>query len=550
MIGISVRDALDLPALRGAELVGGAAGIDRIIQSINIMEVPDVGSYVKPAELLLTTAYPIREDKNAQEGLVPELWKKGLAGLAIKPQRYITEIPEVMIRQADELGFPLIRLPMNASFTEIINPLLMEILNRQAVILQRNDLVSQALAGIMLRGGGLDDIVRSLAGFLELPVSIHDVSFRKMASWLNPRDFGVELNKLLRESVADWRRLSAAFRVKKDSDHFLLEGVCNAVVRPVVVAGEIYAYVFIWEAEKTLSEREVPSVEQAITMIALEINKQRAITSVEAQFKSSFIESIIDGEIDSAESILSRAEAFGWQLPGSINALLFENQELQQVSVQDLVNAGRKKSRMLDSIASTLQSLSHGAGVVDFGNRVMVLYGLQEGWDTKASRKASENIASTCCKELERQTAGRTIVGISRPITGLLHIKEGVEQAKRALEFGRRDLMGGQLFHFDDLGLYRILVNSDEVEIRQFQQDVLGQLISYDEKNESNLLATLDAILASDMNLVKAAERMFIHYNTLRYRMSRIREISGLDLKLPEHRLNLQVALKIWRMKS
>jgi purine catabolism regulator len=244
MIGISVRDALELPALRGAELVGGAAGIDRIIQSINIMEVPDVGSYVKPAELLLTTAYPIRDDKNAQERLVPELWEKGLAGLAIKPQRYISEIPELMIRQADELGFPLIRLPIDAAFTEIINPLLMEILNRQAVILQRNEQISQALAGIMLRGGGLDEIVRALAGFLALPVSIHDASLRRMASWLNPRDFGVELNKLLRESVADWRRLSTVFRARKESDHFLFDGVCGAVVRPVVVAGEIYAYVF------------------------------------------------------------------------------------------------------------------------------------------------------------------------------------------------------------------------------------------------------------------------------------------------------------------
>jgi purine catabolism regulator len=233
-----------------------------------------------------------------------------------------------------------------------------------------------------------------------------------------------------------------------------------------------------------------------------------------------------------------------------MTVLLFENQELQQISVKDLLNAGRRKSQMMDSIAATLQGLSHGSGVVDFGNRVMVLYGLQEGWDSKAGKKASEKIAGTCCKELERQTPGRTLVGISRPAAGLLHAFFYVEQAKRALEYGRRDLLGGQLFHFDDLGLYRILVNSDEAEIRQFQQDVLGQLIRYDEKNDSNLLETLDAILASDMNLVKAAQRMYIHYNTLRYRMNRIREVSGLDLKLPEHRLNLQVALKIWRMKS
>lgn len=549
MDGITIREALALPALTGAELIAGAAGIDRVIQLINIMEVPDVGSYVKPNELLLTTAYPIREDKAAQERLVPQLWERGLAGLAIKPQRYISEIPDIMIRQANELGFPLIRLPANTAFAEIINPLLMEILHRQAAVLRRNEQVSRALAEIMLRGGGLDEIVRSLAGFMELPVSVHDTSFRKMTSWLNPRDFGAERYRILKDAVADPRQLAAVFR-KGNQSQIVVGHEWKAMARPVVVAGEIYAYVFIWESGRPLTERKIPSVEQAITMIALEINKQQAIRRVEAQFKSSFIESIIDGELDSEEMVINRAEAFGWNLPGSITVLLFENQYLQKIPVRDIRDAGRHRTKVFITIAAAVHSKAHGAGVVEHGNRVMVLYGLQPGWDETESKKATEMLARTCCEELEKANVGHTIVGMSRTITGMLKIKDGLEQAKRALEFGRRDVAQGRCFHFDGLGVYRILVHCDEAEIRQFQRDMLEELIRYDERNDTELLRTLEAVLESDLNLHKAADRLFVHYNTLRYRMNRVREIAGIDLKLPEHRLNLQVALKIWRMRS
>lgn len=106
MLGISVKEALDLPQMEGAVLLGGDQGLNHIIHSVNIMEVPDIENYIKPAELLLTTTYPIKDDRNALENLIPQLYKHGLAALAIKPERYIREIPEIMITQANHYGLP------------------------------------------------------------------------------------------------------------------------------------------------------------------------------------------------------------------------------------------------------------------------------------------------------------------------------------------------------------------------------------------------------------------------------------------------------------
>ena len=95
--GVAVGDVLGLPQLAQSRLVAGRAGLDRVVRSVNVMEVPDILDWVKPDELLLTTAYPLREDPAALEQLVPHLVDQGLAGMAIKPTRYIGSIPPVMV---------------------------------------------------------------------------------------------------------------------------------------------------------------------------------------------------------------------------------------------------------------------------------------------------------------------------------------------------------------------------------------------------------------------------------------------------------------------
>src|SRR3972149_11748633 len=96
--------------------IGGQSGLDRIVQSVNVMEVPDILEWVHPGELLVTTMYPLRDDAAAIEALVPRLADKGLAGLAVTPSGSMDEFPPAMVKAANELAFPLIELPQKVSF--------------------------------------------------------------------------------------------------------------------------------------------------------------------------------------------------------------------------------------------------------------------------------------------------------------------------------------------------------------------------------------------------------------------------------------------------
>ena len=128
---------------------------------------------MKPGQLLLTTAYPLRDERAALSALVPGLAERGLAGFAIKPTRYIEAIPPVMVEAAERLAFPLIELPPEASFDEVINAVLGSILNAQAVRLERSAAIHDRFTRIaVLSGGGLREIAQPLAELIERPAAI------------------------------------------------------------------------------------------------------------------------------------------------------------------------------------------------------------------------------------------------------------------------------------------------------------------------------------------------------------------------------------------
>ena len=123
------------------------------------------------------------------------------------------------------------------------------------------------------------------------------------------------------------------------------------------------------------------------------------------------------------------------------------------------------------------------------------------------------------------------------------------QEALRALEVRRRSRSRYGTTFFDDLGLYRILgPGNDHQELEGFVREWLGQLVDYDGLHRAALVETLSRYFDCGGNYAETADSLAIHRSTLRYRLQRIREISGHDLTDVEDRLNLQVATRVWKI--
>ncbi len=113
---VRLRDILKIDLLAGAEVIAGESGMESVITSVNVMEVPDIVDWVRPGELLLTTAYSLADNVEAFNTLLPMLSERGVCGMGIKVKRYINELPDSVIQTANDLAFPIIKIPQGVSY--------------------------------------------------------------------------------------------------------------------------------------------------------------------------------------------------------------------------------------------------------------------------------------------------------------------------------------------------------------------------------------------------------------------------------------------------
>ncbi|MDA0639444.1 MULTISPECIES: PucR family transcriptional regulator [Nonomuraea] len=515
--GVSVGELLGVSTLAEARLIAGESGLGRIVQRLNVMEVPDILAWVKPHELLLTTGYPLRNTPQSLGRLVADLDERGLAALAIKLGRYVDELPSAMAEQADRLGFPLILLPNDVGFDDILNQVLTDILNRQAAVLVRAEEAHRALVQVVLAGGGLDEVTTEVAALLDVSVAAVDGRGRVLAS-AGPHEAA------LRESITrDWPPGAAAS-----------PGARTAVSVPVIAGGHHHGRIVAYSPSGDIRDSDVGILERAATVAALAVTRQEAVNAVESKYRADFLRDVLTGRAGSAERVVVRARAFGWDLERPVTVLVAElDPDGDERTAQD---------RLVTCWTAAMRRHDPRGAVAGFSHEVVAV--------VDASVDASR-IAKDAASAFADTPPVTFSTGTSRPSRGPETLPEAYSQALKAARVGRQLHGPGAVAHFDQLGVYRLLsLVNDTDELHAFVRETLGPLASDDDAENADLRRTLQVLLETNLNVAETARRLHFHYNTLRYRIGKLERLLGNFTDDPHLRLNLTLALHVLRMRG
>lgn len=487
MGAITVREVLTLPALRGNFVVAGQGGLDRAVTGVNVMEVPDIESFVKEGELLLTTAYPLREHPEELAVVVRTLARLGLAALAVKTGRYLERLPDDALAVADELSLPVVLVAEDASFNEIIGAVLAVVLTEYGAEPAGAEAIRERLTGIALAGGGLREIARTLAGALDRSVSI-----------LDPE--GVMLGRGGEES-ADEANGPWSFPV-----------TVGGIERGRIVVGG--------RDEPTLGQRRL--VRQACFAAGMHVAQAVASLELDRQMRVLFLEELVAGRSADESLVRERSRLFGWDFR-SVHAVVLARveTELSDAAVAREARTGLPRGALAWARGQEVVAIVPAEGLSSAGGP----------WPA----------AGRWGEALRRLGGGRVIVATGSPAESAAELGVSHAAARDALAIAQAT--GRRNVRHDLLTLERVILSVPPALLAELIERELGPLIVADRANGSELCATLEMFLGTG-NAADAARRLFIHYNTMKHRMARIAELSSADLRDPRARLRLAFALQ------
>ena len=535
--GVSLRELLETPSLSKAKVVAGARGLSRLVARLNVMEVPDIQAWVKPDELLLTTGYPLREHPQTTSTLIEDLDAKGLAGIAIKVGRYLDGIPTDMLVQADRLDFPIIELPDQVGFDDILNECLSVILERHVATLERSDAVHRALLGIVLEGGGLPELVAEVTRLLDGYAIVTTPDGRVLAqagdSTLAPDSAFDATGRLI---VEHQRYGAQEVRYEDGATAFV-------AAAPIVAARGEQGRIAVF-SPRPLTLMDVTILERSATVAALALIKRQAIAAVESKYQGDFLRDLLAGRAGGAEHTLPYSRALGWDLDRPLLLVVAELDPDNGHAATELRTASDRFALAWESVVRARDSR---AAVVGFSSEVVALLGSSDG----VTPIAALNEIATAVSGDGGGGRRKFTAGVSRIADGPNGLPAAYEQARQAVRVGRQVNGPGRVADFDSLGVFRVLsLVPDSAELRSFLIETLGELATRIDPEAADLRRTLQALLDTNLNVAETSRLLHFHYNTLRYRIGKLERMLGPFTTDAHLRLSLALALRILTMRG
>ncbi|GAU77091.1 PucR family transcriptional regulator [Fusibacter sp. 3D3] len=560
-IGVKISEILQLDLFKDAEIIGGKMGLEHYITKVNVMEVPDIINWVKPGEFLLTTAYSIKDDIMKLNELIPIMKEIGVAGIGIKTKRYVDELPSSVIDTANKLAFPIINIPQGISFGDIITTILTSVVNKQTNLLIQIDDFNNRLKEIMLRGGDLFEIAKMIHEVVDAPIAITEDIFKDYVIVTNADQKKIIeplVEELVLNRITKHNKVIRDFGIEHFEDHFEDE-IVDRLMIPIFSADVLYGHVIIWNINKNIADTTLFMIEAAVSLIALNSAKKLSVYENENKHKIEFIEELLSDQEGHHLRAIEKATYFDFNKNNIYGVVLVTINETA-TDVKYTPNNSKILKQLNSKLISVVERLHrHYKGELIYGNksdRIIFLLGFDYLRDESQMKQELIRFSQDLLDFSKLENIHHKIsIGIGRTYGNYKELHNSYREAHRAIQKLNLSEHAVQkpaldlyekIMHFDDLGIYRILSNEAiQPELYQFFMETLGPIVAYDKEKDADLLQTLKMYFACGCNLKKVSEEMYTHYNTVIYRMQRIKEIGNIDFNDPNVTLNIHIALKI-----
>ena len=530
---LTVRDLvteLKLPVRAGED------GLDLPVRWVHISELPDPTPWLSGGELLLTTGMQLKTAES-QRNFVERLAEHHLAGLGIGTGFRHESVPESLIEIAAARAFPVIEVPYEVPFIAITEAAFTRLVNEQYAVLRRAIAAHERLERIVLSQRGLDALAAALASLIGGAVMVMGARGERLVRRTFRRSLPdtalADVSRELRERATRREALPFVPSYGMDGNRGLALPVsADGGTRAGQATPE--AWLVALKDTGPLSDFDRLTLRQAVTIVALELLRDRVAGETERRLAGDVLRGMASGELGGTE-LSRRLEPFG--LDRNVASIV-----AAPASARD----GLRPIRA--TLAGTLRDEALPAVVAEVPPLACALVaGMAEG--------ELVGLASRLAARLQEDLQGHTRVAVGRTVASG-QARRSFHEAKCALEAASFSLDGDErrtngagaaasVASYRDLGSFQLLLSlQDDEALRLFCDSILGPIEASEGHYGGELMRSLEAFIECNGQWERAARRLYCHRHTLRYRIRRIESLTGRSLHSARDRIEFWLALR------
>lgn len=527
-MSISVKEAMNIGGLKKARLIAGHNGVENLIEHVSVIEVPDAHEWFRGKELFLSAFYNIQNDLEKQLNLVETLKEKNVSALGVcYPGLYYDTLSPKVLAKANELSIPIIEIPREVAYIDIISPIIETIQKKQSTDLQQALLIQNQLHEWLAKSLGLPEIISRIGKILDEDIVIVNhhldiIGYRTQNDGNSAGDSHIETSIRNNRSKFLFNGKPSPIQWSSDSGMFYSY--------PIRSGETFYGYLVIVRRNQNSSLKSF-IYDYLSTSLALYFSQKASIEETNKNYQKTFIDELLAGGIVSPQNFIDRSAKLGWNFHSIIGLALIqttkESPSLEQLSIliETFLHMEKNKSILFFYGGTLLLFLEDSAKSEEEFDRYY--HGLFEKLSVYLNKNNIRNLTIVFSKQAVNFV--KEARDIYKELLDILTIKLKMPVLPKILF-----APSVPIFPFIHSNFYHPSI------IRM--RNLLDPLEKYDQQYQTDLVDTLEHLLFSK-DIQQLPDQLNIHRNTLNYRRQRIKDILQVNPFDSPYRTQFELAI-------
>ncbi|MUV38283.1 Purine catabolism regulatory protein [Lentibacillus sp. JNUCC-1] len=542
----TLNDLFILEGMKECDVLAGHRGLNRNVQFVNISDTPDVIHFLDEHHLLLSTCYAFQNDPQKMCDLIQQMHDMNCSGLIIKVNRFLKQLPEEVKLLADDLAFPIIDLPTARTLGDLSRHILNYLNDHESEQLYYALHVQKEFSDMMLKEYTTNALVEHLGHFLVRPTLLlnHRGETIAKSHHFRPKEMLELQEKMIGmiQSNLSAARAGQTFTFKEDEHP-------PFTTFPIQTKRRYSSILVILDSLTLPYPSSQMAIEQAGNVISFTLIKEQAINENARLLKNNFFADLIEKRIHSEEEIISRANYYGLQENlHSVCMICTVDKDTKSYETLQLYEKkiGELHNYIYDQLEDEIAHSNISATL--FTKETYFVMILQFPRYTDKEIALVENFAKTIQTNMDQT---HTIsFGISYPFHPLSNMSSAYHEAAEAISYGQNMHMKEFIYFYKAKEIKELLATIPKQDLKALYSSTLKDLAYPKTKEDQELLKTVEVYLNCQCEISEASRKLYVHRNTVKYRIKKVEELLNCTLHDPVNSLRIRVALVIGNILS